>query len=59
MNIDLIYVTIIVNRTKSDDMFLNFLIFPKISGLCLKLALAQNFLEKLGLVYPSNFLIVV
>ena len=46
MNIDVFYVTIIVNWTKSVDAFLNFLIFPKISALSQKLALVQNQLEK-------------
>ena len=41
------------------DTFLNFLIFPKISALYQKLAMAQNQLEKLGEVYTIYFLIVM
>ena len=37
---------------------LNFMIFPKISGLCQELAHAQNQLEKLGEVYTINFLTI-
>ena len=59
MNIDVFNVAIIVNWTESVDAFLNFLIFPKISALSQKLALAQNQLEKLGEVYTINFLIVM
>ena len=33
-----------------------FLEFPRISGLCQKLAQPQNLLEKLGEAYSSNFL---
>ena len=39
--------------------FLNFMIFPKISGLCQKLAHADDLLETLGKVYTRNFLIVM
>ena len=45
-----------VELSLSAGEFLNFLIFPKISGLCQKLTQAQNLLEKLGEVYMSNFL---
>ena len=39
--------------------FLNFMIFPKISGLCQELAHANDPLETLGEVYTNNFLIVM
>ena len=49
-----------VNITsRISQTFPNFLIFPKISALSRKLALAQYLLEKLGEVYTINFLIVM
>ena len=42
----------------SVSAFLNFMIFPKISGLCQELAHVQNQLEKLGEVYTINFLTI-
>ena len=39
--------------------FLNFMIFPKILGLCQELAHAQDLLETLWEVFTSNFLIVM
>ena len=56
MNIDVLYVAIIVNWTLSVSAFMNFLIFLKISGLCQKHALPRNLLEKLGEVFKNNFL---
>ena len=37
-------------------VFLSFDVFPKISGLCQKLKLPWNLLEKLGEVFKNNFL---
>ena len=41
------------------SLFLNFMIFPKISELCQELAHAKELLETLWEVYTSNFLIVM
>ena len=38
------------------DAFLNFVVFPMISGLCQKHKLPWNQLEKLGEVFKNNFL---
>ena len=56
MNIDVFYVAIIVNWTSSVGAFLNFVFFPKISGLYQKHRLPWNQLEKLGEVFKNNFL---
>ena len=48
-----------VKLSKSVGAFLNFMIFPKISGLCQELAHANDLLETLGEVYTNNFLIVM
>ena len=48
-----------VKLSSSAGAFLNFIIFPKISGLCEELAHAQDLLETFGEVYTSYFLIVM
>ena len=39
--------------------FLNFVVFPKLSGLCQKHKLSRNLLEKRGEVLKNNFLIAM
>ena len=47
------------NVKLSVGVFINFMIFTKISGLYQELAHANDLLETLGEVYTNNFLIVM